>query len=63
MSTNIAVKTFITLFAKKGVSPKVLAEITGKTVKVIVKHYYGIDKELIKEQMIKAFTVSRLNAI
>ncbi|MCB0497218.1 MAG: phage integrase SAM-like domain-containing protein [Cyclobacteriaceae bacterium] len=55
MSTHIAVKTFITLFAKKGVSPKVIAAITGKTVKVIWKHYYGIDKDQIREQVVKAF--------
>lgn len=55
MSTHIAVKTFISLCSKKGISPKIISTITGKTVRIILKHYYGIDKGLIREQMSEAF--------
>jgi integrase len=55
ITSHIAIKTFISLCSKKGISPKVVSEITGKTVKVILKHYYGIDKSTIKDQMKNAF--------
>jgi site-specific recombinase XerD len=55
ITSHIAVKTFISLCGKKGISPKIVSEITGKSVQVILKHYYGIDKDTIKEQMQRAF--------
>lgn len=58
ISSHIAVKTFISLCGKKGISPKVVSEITGKSVQVILKHYYGIDKKTIKEQVKSAFAKS-----
>ncbi len=56
ITTHIAIKTFISLCSKKGISPKIVSEITGKTVRVILKHYYGIDKKTIKDQMLSAFS-------
>lgn len=58
ISSHIAVKTFISLCGKKGISAKVVSEITGKSVQVILKHYYGIDKKTIKEQVKSAFAKS-----
>ncbi len=55
ITSHIAIKTFISLCGKKGISPKIVSEITGKSVEVIIKHYYGIDQKTIKEQMIRAF--------
>ncbi|SNT28938.1 Site-specific recombinase XerD [Ekhidna lutea] len=56
ITSHIAIKTFISLCGKKGISPKAVSEITGKSVEIIIKHYYGIDKETIKEQMRSAFS-------
>ena len=55
ISTHVAVKTFITHCGEKGISAKIVAEITGKSVKVILDHYYGISKETIISEMAKAF--------
>jgi integrase len=55
ITSHIAIKTFISLCGKKGISPKIVSEITGKSVQIILKHYYGIDKPTIKSQMLKAF--------
>ena len=55
ISTHKAVSTFITHCGEKGISAKVVGEITGKTVKVILDHYYGISKETIISEMAKAF--------
>ncbi|MEP0984350.1 phage integrase SAM-like domain-containing protein [Ekhidna sp.] len=55
ITSHIAIKTFISLCGKKGISPKAVSEITGKSVEIIIKHYYGIDKETIKEQMNRVF--------
>lgn len=55
ISSHNAVKTFITLALQAGVSPKTVAEITGKTVAVIIKHYYGSNEDHIKAEMTKAF--------
>lgn len=55
ISTHKAVATFITHCGERGVSPKVVSEITGKTVKVILDHYYGINNETIISAMTKAF--------
>ena len=55
VGTHTAVKTFITHCGQKGISPKVVAEITGKTVKVILDHYYGTDEATIEREMYKGF--------
>lgn len=55
ITSHIAVKTFISLCGKKGVSPKLVSEITGKSVEILIKHYYGIDEDTIDEQMKRAF--------
>ncbi len=55
ITSHIAIKTFISLCGVKGISPKIVSEITGKSVEVILKHYYGIDKETIKSQMRRSF--------
>lgn len=55
ITSHIAVKTFISLCGKRKISPKVVSEITGKSVKVILDHYYGIDEDTIIEQMLAAF--------
>jgi site-specific recombinase XerD len=55
VSTHTAVKTFITHCAENGISPKVVATITGKTVDVILKHYYGTNEEQIISEIEKAF--------
>lgn len=55
ISSHNAVKTFITLALQKGISPKSVAEMTGKTVNVIIKHYYGSNEDHIKAEMVKAF--------
>ncbi|WP_422358578.1 phage integrase SAM-like domain-containing protein [Reichenbachiella sp.] len=57
ITSHIAVKTFISLCGKKGISPKIVSEITGKSVEIIIKHYYGIDRETIKEQMRRGFSI------
>ncbi|MEQ9440719.1 MAG: phage integrase SAM-like domain-containing protein [Cyclobacteriaceae bacterium] len=55
ISSHNAVKTFITLALQQGISPKTVAEITGKTVAVIIKHYYGSNEDHIKSEMVRAF--------
>lgn len=57
ISTHKAVSTFITHCGERGISAKVVSEITGKTVKVILDHYYGINRETIISEMQKAFGV------
>ena len=57
ISTHKAVSTFITHCGERGISAKVVSEITGKTVKVILDHYYGINQETIISEMTKAFGV------
>lgn len=57
ITSHIAIKTFISLCGVKGISPKIVSEITGKSVEIILKHYYGIDKETIKTQMRRSFSL------
>jgi site-specific recombinase XerD len=38
ITSHIAIKTFISLCGKKGISPKIVSEITGKSVQIILKH-------------------------
>jgi site-specific recombinase XerD len=55
VTSHIAIKTFITLCEKKGIPPKDVATMTGKTVKVILKHYSGTDKPSLKQRALAAF--------
>jgi len=55
ISSHVAVKTFITHCGQNGISPKVVAEITGKTVKIILDHYYGTDESTIIREMARGF--------
>lgn len=55
VTNHTAVKTFITHCGEKGISAKVVSEITGKTVKVILDHYYGTNEKVISAEMKKAF--------
>lgn len=48
VTSHLAIKTFITLCHKWGISTKHVAVITGKTEKVINDHYYSVsDQDLI----------------
>jgi len=55
ITSHIAIKTFITMCGDKGISPKSVSEITGKSVNIIMKHYYGIDKISLRSEMERAF--------
>ena len=55
VSSHVMVKTFITHCGERGISAKTVSEITGKSVKVILQHYYGTSKEVIKTEMERAF--------
>ncbi len=55
ISSHMAIRTFITLCGKKGIPVKTVSEITGKSVNVILKHYYGTDREAIRKDMERAF--------
>ena len=57
MSSHKAVSTFISLCGANGVPAKVVSEITGKTVKVIMKHYYGVDEGTIQMEMSRVFGI------
>lgn len=55
LSSHIAIKSFITMCGEKGVSPKTVSEITGKSVAIIIKHYYGTNKATIRSELGRAF--------
>jgi integrase len=55
LSTHKGVSTFITHCGEKGISAKLVSEITGKTVKVILDHYYGTSVKTIEKEMERAF--------
>lgn len=55
ISSHKAVSTFITHALENGVPAKHVARITGKTIKVINKHYAGVDDDSMTERMLKAF--------
>ncbi len=57
ISSHKAVSTFISLCGTNGIPARVVSEITGKTVKVIMKHYYGVDEDTIQLEMRRAFGV------
>jgi hypothetical protein len=43
------------LCGANGIPVKVVSEITGKTVKIIMKHYYGVDEGTIQMEMNRVF--------
>jgi len=55
VKSHIARKTFISICVEKGIQPKVVSEMAGISVKVLIDHYYGTDKENIIKEMQKAF--------
>jgi len=55
VSSHVMVKTFITHCGERGISAKTVSEITGKSVKVILQHYYGTSTQTIKTEMERAF--------
>ncbi|MCV9386624.1 site-specific integrase [Reichenbachiella ulvae] len=55
ITNHVAIKTFISLCSKKNIHPKTVSFMTGKTVKVIMKHYLGMDEKSVDDQMKKAF--------
>jgi len=55
VSSHVMVKTFITHCGERGISAKTVSEITGKSVKIILQHYYGTSTETIKSEMERAF--------
>jgi site-specific recombinase XerD len=55
VSSHKAVNTFITHSVEKGTSPKTVSEITGKTVKVLLNHYYGSNESFLIREMYSAF--------
>jgi len=57
VTSHIGTKTFITHCLEKGISPKVVSEMTGKSVKTIIDHYYGTSEKVIKLEMDRAFGI------
>jgi len=55
ITSHKAVNSFITHCCERGISPKVVAQITGKTVQVILDQYLGIDESTIQREMNRAF--------
>jgi integrase len=52
VTSHLAIKTFITLCHKWGISTKHVAVITGKTEKVINDHYYSVSDQDIIDVML-----------
>ena len=64
LSSHKAVSTFITLSAQRGIPVKTIAQIVGKTIQVINKHYLGeTDKETIKREMLEAYQDENLKVV
>ncbi len=61
IKSYLARKTFISICVEKGIQPKVVSEMTGTSVKVLIDHYYGTDKENIIREMQKAFGLGNIN--
>jgi site-specific recombinase XerD len=55
ISSHHAVKTFITHGIELGITPKIMAAITGKSVDVLIKNYYKYNDEKLRTESIKAF--------
>ena len=55
ISSHIGVKTFISLMLQSGMQVKEVAEIVGKSVKVIEAHYHGLDNIIVLNKAQNAF--------
>jgi len=55
IGTHTAIKTFITHCVEKRIPPKTVSEITGKSMRVLMDHYYGTNKQIIISDMYGAF--------
>lgn len=55
ITTHVAIKTFITHCCELGIDEKSIAEMTGKSVRVIMDHYHGVNKSYIVSKVINAF--------
>lgn len=60
VSSHVAPKTFITHCVEKGISPKAVSEMTGKTVQVLIDHYYGTNRKQIMKEMRQKFGTLRI---
>lgn len=61
VSSHVGVKTFISHCVERGISPRVVATITGKTLDILLKNYYGTNKQHIMDEMKKAFGLGNVN--
>lgn len=52
VATHTARKTFITHAIERGITPKAIAEVVGITMDVLIKNYYGTDKNHIKNEFL-----------
>jgi len=50
MSAHRAVSTFITICRDNKIPAELVAQITGKTTKIIEKHYYKVDPDRVTEE-------------
>lgn len=57
VSSHTAVKSFISNAIANGVSLKAVATATGRSMQVLVRHYYGADEGELISEMTKAFGV------
>ena len=55
ISSHVGVKTFITLMLQNGMQVKEVAEIVGKSSKIIDQFYQGIDNAIVLNKAQKAF--------
>ncbi|GAL84243.1 site-specific recombinase XerD [Sporocytophaga myxococcoides] len=55
ITSHVAIKSFISHAIEKGLSPAVVAKITGKTTKILLQNYYSTHDTVVKTEMEKAF--------
>lgn len=60
ISSHDAIRTFITLSANRGMSVHSIAQITGKTVEILLKHYLVNSQKVAETEFEKAWGVSPL---
>lgn len=57
ISSHDAVRTFITNCMNKGITASSVALMTGKTIQVILKHYYVSSIEVAQKEMLEKFSM------
>lgn len=57
ISSHDAVRTFITRCMNKGITASTVALMTGKTIQVILKHYYVSSIEVAQKEMLEKFSM------